>query len=217
MSFKTKKYVFVKNAVSLEVANLLYGYFSFKKRVFKKYLDDRFLSPFQTDWGNIGGQIKFLKSSPDTYSHYSDILMETFLEKMRPLMEKKTKLKLYPTYSYARLYLKGDILERHTDRYACDISATLFLGGDAWPIFLDPTGNKGNKEIKVNFEQGDMLIYRGCDLLHWRKPFKKKICFQVFLHYIEQGSQKAEENKFDQRPFLGLSGTYRKGSKYDVD
>ena len=39
MSFKTKKYLFVKNAVSLEMANLLYGYFSFKKRVFKKYLD----------------------------------------------------------------------------------------------------------------------------------------------------------------------------------
>ena len=217
MSFKTKKYLFVKNAVSLEMANLLYGYFSFKKRVFKKYLDDRFLSPFQTDWGNIGGQIKFLKSSPDTYSHYSDILMETFLEKMRPLMEKKTKLKLYPTYSYARIYCKGDILERHTDRYACEVSATLFLGGDKWPLFLDPTGNKGNKKIKVDFKQGDLLIYRGCDLLHWREPFEKKNCFQVFLHYIEQGSKKARENKFDQRPFLGLCSNYRQGSNYDVD
>jgi len=217
MSFKTKKYAFVKNAVSLEVANLLHGYFSFKKRVLKKYLDDRFLSPYQTDWGKIGGDTKFLKNSPETYSHYSDILMETVLEKMRPLMEKKTGLKLYPTYSFARLYLKGDILERHTDRYACEISATLFLGGDKWPIFVETTKGKSKKRLKINFEQGDLLIYRGCELPHWREPLKKKTCFQLFLHYIERGSQKADENKFDQRPFLGLATTYRQGSQYDVD
>jgi hypothetical protein len=39
-------------------------------------------------------------------------------------MEKHTKLKLIPTYSYARIYKKGDVLHRHKDRFSCEISTT---------------------------------------------------------------------------------------------
>jgi hypothetical protein len=35
----------------------------------------------------------------------------------------------------------------------------------------------------VDLEPGDMLIYSGCDLEHWREEFKGKNCGQVFLHY----------------------------------
>ena len=32
------------------------------------------------------------------------------------------------------------ILKRHKDRPSCEISTTLNLGGDPWPIFIDGTG-----------------------------------------------------------------------------
>ena len=109
--------------------------------------------------------------------------METLLEKVKPTMEKHTGLKLSPTYSYARIYKKGDVLERHKDRYSVRYLLRYTLGGEPWPIYLDPTGKEGQAGIKVDLEPGDMLIYSGCDLEHWREEFTGKDCGQVFLHY----------------------------------
>jgi len=138
--------------------------------------------------------------------------METLLQQVKPVMEKHTKLKLSETYSYARIYKKGDVLARHKDRYSCEISTTLNLGGDPWPIYLDPTGKTGQAGIKVDLKPGDMLIYSGCDLEHWREEFTGKDCGQVFLHYNKAGSKTAKENALDKRPLLGLPAWF-KGSK----
>ena len=132
-------------------------------------------------------------------------------------MQKKTGLKLVPTYSYCRLYRKGNILKRHKDRPSCEISTTLNLGGDPWPIFIDPTGSDNvideyknihksgaPKGIKVDLKQGDMLIYSGCELEHWREPFTGKLCGQVFLHYNHADGQFAKSNLYDKRPMLGI-------------
>ena len=107
-------------------------------------------------------------------------------------------------YSYARLYKPGDVLPRHKDRYSCEVSTTLKLGGDPWPLYLDPTGKTGGAGIKVELEPGDMLLYSGCDLEHWREAFTGKDCAQVFLHYNDSKKKTAKVNKFDNRPLLGL-------------
>ena len=71
------------------------------------------------------------------------------------------------------------------------------LGGDPWPIFLEPSGEEG---LKILLDYGDMLIYRG-EYEHWREPFEGENCGQVYLHYNDISK---EENKYDERPFLGL-------------
>ena len=48
---------------------------------------------------------------------------------------------------------------------------------------LEPSGEVGKKGIKVDLKQGDMLVYSGCELEHWRNKFRGKECVQVFLHY----------------------------------
>jgi hypothetical protein len=159
---------------------------------------------------------------PNTYSCYSDIAMEILLLKCQPVMEKATGLKLIPTYSYARIYKKGDILKRHKDRFSCEISTTLNLGGDPWPIYLSPKENVGipddkkgitaasnAKGVKVDLKPGDMLIYKGMELEHWREAFDGEDCVQVFLHY-NKVSKEAELNKFDKRPHLGLPSWFKR-------
>jgi len=207
MSFKKSKYTVLKNVISKEVADITYSYFLNKRKVARVLFDERFISPF-TDYFGVWND----EQVPNTYSHYADIMMETLLEKVKPTMEKHTGLKLSPTYSYARIYKNGDVLARHKDRYSCEISTTLNLGGDKWPIYLDPTGKKGQAGIKVDLEPGDMLIYSGCELEHWREEFKGKDCGQVFLHYNKSSSKKAKENLYDKRPFAGLP-TWFKGYK----
>ena len=204
MSFQKNKYTVIKKAISKELANFVYKYFLNKRKVARFLFDHKYISPFTDYWGVWNDA-----QVPNTYSHYADLVMETLLQKVQPIMEKHTALKLCPTYSYARIYKKGDVLARHKDRYSCEISTTLNLGGNDWPIYLDPTGKIGQAGIKVNLKPGDMLIYSGCDLEHWREEFTGKDCAQVFLHYNKKGSKIAKENEFDKRPFLGLPGWYK--------
>ncbi len=132
-------------------------------------------------------------------------------------MKRETGLDVVPTYSYARIYKKGDILKRHKDRPSCEISTTINLGGDPWPIFIDPTGSdnvideyknihKPNAPMgeRVDLEIGDMLIYEGCKLEHWREPFEGEHCGQVFLHYNDKNGQFKDINIFDGRHKLGI-------------
>jgi hypothetical protein len=146
--------------------------------------------------------------------------METLMLKCQPIMEKSTQLKLYPAYTYARFYKKGDILKRHKDRFSCEISTTMNLGGDDWPIYLSPHENVGVEEaeggrkgvkgfsnakgIKINLKPGDMLVYRGRELEHWREKFQGDECVQVFLHYNNRKTSGSKSNMFDKRPHLGL-------------
>jgi hypothetical protein len=212
MSFKNKKYKIIKKAITKELALFIYNYFLMKRQVAKTLFNTKYISPFEDMFGVWSDS-----QVPNTYSHYGDIVMETLLLKLQPLMEKETGLKLNPNYSYARIYKKGDILKRHKDRFSCEISTTLNIGGDSWPIYLDPTGSdnvineaenliKSNapKGIKVDLKPGDMLIYKGNLLEHWREPFKGEDCAQVFLHYNNVNTLGSNENIFDRRPHLGL-------------
>jgi len=208
MSFKKNKYKVVKKAIPKVLAHFVADYFCIKKEVNLTMLKFKYISPFQTDHGSWKDS-----QVPNTYSHYSDVAMETLLLGLLPKMEKESGMKLVPTYSYARVYKKGDILERHKDRKSCEISTTINLGGDKWPIFLEPSGKNNQKGVKVNLNAGDMLMYKGCELEHWREPFEGEMCVQVFLHYHKKGKN---SNEFDGRPHLGLPNWF-KGRTYEQE
>ena len=184
------KYQVIKNALSYELANFIFNYFLLKRDAVKFMYDNN----ITYDNGMFGTWND--PQIPNTYAHYADPVMETLLVKVLPVMQKETELDLCPTYSYARLYKNGDELKRHKDRPSCEISTTIHLGGDPWAIFVEGT--------KVLLEIGDMLVYSGCELEHWREPFDGNICGQVFLHYNHVNGPFAEKNKFDGRPMLGL-------------
>ena len=204
MSFKKNKYQVIKGAVSKELADFCYQYFLNKRAVAEHLFNEKYISQF-TEYFGVWNDSQI----PETYSHYSDIVMETLLQKVKPVMEKESGLKLTETYSYARIYKKGDELKRHKDRYSCEISTTMHLGGDEWSIFLEPSGKEGKNGIEVKLETGDMLMYQGCDLEHWREPFTGKDCGQVFLHYNDSKGKNAKFNKFDGRPMIGLPSFYK--------
>ena len=202
--FKKKKYTIIRQAISKDLATFIANYFLMKKQVLDTCIKQRYISPFETLLGSYDDE-----QIPNTYSHYADIAMETLMLKCQPQMEKITELKLYPAYSYARIYKKGDELKRHKDRFSCEISTTMNLGGDDWPIYLEPSGKKGMKGVKVDLKQGDMLVYSGCELEHWRKKFKGKECVQVFLHYNNCKTPGAKDNMFDKRLHLGLPSWFK--------
>ena len=217
MDFKKNKYCIIRQAIPKDLATFIANYFSMQKQVCDTCKAARYFSPFETILGTYDDD-----QIPNTYSHYADIAMETLMLKCQPAMEKATALKLYPAYTYARIYKKGDVLKRHKDRFSCEISTTMNLGGDDWPLYLEPDASKGREVpgegyksentqgMRVDLKPGDMLVYRGCELEHWRNKFKGKECIQVFLHYNNRKTPGAKENMFDKRPHLGLPSWFKR-------
>mgnify|MGYP003388838574 FL=1 len=212
MSFKKNKYQIIRQAISKELADIGYNYLQISAEADHWMLQNGATHEKNPLIGNFKDQ-----QVPGSYAKYADRLMETLLIQTIPIMKTKTGLDLIPTYSYTRLYRTGNVLNRHKDRPSCEISTTLCLGGDTWSIFIDPTGSnnvideykgvmkpdapKGNK---VDLKPGDMLIYSGCELEHWREPFQGKLCGQVFLHYNHANGPYAKTNLYDKRPMLGI-------------
>jgi hypothetical protein len=205
--FKKKKYTVIRQAISKDLASFVANYFMMQKQVYDTCRNARYISPFENIIGHYEGQDEQI---PHTYSQYSNMAMETLMLKCQPKMEEATGLKLYPAYTYARIYKKGDELKRHKDRFSCEISTTMNLGGDDWPIYLEPSGETGKKGIKVDLKPGDMLVYSGCELEHWRNKFKGKECIQAFLHYNNRKTFGAKDNMFDKRPHLGLPSWFKR-------
>ena len=101
--FKKKKYTIIRQAISKDLAAFIRNYFCMQKQVYDTCLKSRYFSPFENIIGYYEGKNEQI---PNTYSQYSNIAMETLLIKCQPEMEKATGLKLYPAYTYARIYKK---------------------------------------------------------------------------------------------------------------
>jgi len=218
LNFKKDKYCIIPKAISKQMAEIAYDYIILKRRAAETLFKTKYIIPFEKMHGTWDDD-----QVPRTFSIYGDVLMDTLLEKCLPIAEKHSKLKLIPNYSYCRIYKKGDVLRRHKDRFSCEVSATLNLGGDEWPIYINPDPKGGytfgrkeglhkvqdykpskDKGVKIILKPGAMLLYRGIDLEHWREAFDGANCGQVFFHYNDYETKGSEKNLYDGRPHLGL-------------
>lgn len=165
-TFEKKKYLYVPRLIDGPLLEVAYQYALMRAR-------NKDMKP--------DGDVQV----PDTPVAHGDRLMETLLEYLRPKVEEHTGRKLLPTYTCFRVYQDGDSLAKHTDREACEISLTLTLGYDAdkpWPLHVG-NGRLFNKSLDM--QPGDAIIYKGCELSHWREKFSGRHHAQVFLHYVD--------------------------------
>ena len=139
--------------------------------------------------------------SPNSFSVYGAPFFESLAINLNDRMSEITNLKLHPTYTYARIYYKGAILTPHIDRPSCEYSTTLCIDStDIWDFYIKDRRGE-DKIIKLN--PGDMCVYSGCDLLHWREPYQGEMQMQCFLHYVNAKGVYAD-HKYDKRPMMGL-------------
>lgn len=94
-----------------------------------------------------------------------------------------------PTYTYTRIYSQGEVLSRHKDRPACEISITLNLKKDnEWPIWFQ---KPNREEISLELNQGDAVMYLGEIADHWRNEYQGQEHVQLFLHYVRAEGSKS--------------------------
>jgi hypothetical protein len=204
--FKDNSYVVIKEVIPKDMCALLYEYTKIQTAAidFKMTYHSEI---YDTEWDGNFGDIQ----APRAYCKYGDPIFDALLKLLHPNMQNYTGLNLAYNYSYWRLYQKGNVLERHVDRPSCEISTTLCLGYDtsnvdaeqypnySWPMFVK---DKNGNELPVSLNPGDMIIYRGCDLDHWRERFIGKNHAQVFMHFNDNDG--VFKNNHDGRALLGL-------------
>jgi hypothetical protein len=186
--FKEKEYTVVKNAVNEELRDFVTQYALFDEM--QDFTNEQMLF-------NKKYQVK------NAHSKIYDPAMETMLLHLHPLMEESTGLELYPTYSYYRVYRNGNELTPHKDRNSCEISCTVCFNYSyddskyTWPIYING--------YEANLKPGDLVIYRGIELEHWRKPFdiqEDAWHVQGFFHYVDKNGLHSDW-KWDKRNSIG--------------
>ena len=93
MSFKTKKYQVIRQALSKELANFIFNYMMLQRDAVYFMMKNNKINPVNPFIGKEDKQV------PGTYSKYADWAMETLLMYMIPVMKAKTGMDLVPTYS----------------------------------------------------------------------------------------------------------------------
>lgn len=170
--FKENKYAIIKNLVSKDLVDSTTRYALLKEAY-----------SFNADENQVVG----------AHAVYGDFLMESLLLEYKQMVEWATDLTLLPTYSFYRVYRRGNELVPHTDRPSCEISLTVSYGFDykekdyKWPIYMDGT--------PCFLEPGDAAVYRGCDVEHWREPFdvpQNSYHVQCFYHYVDANGPYAD-------------------------
>jgi hypothetical protein len=155
------------------------------------------------------------------HSKYADPFMEALLVLHQPTVESIVECPLVPTYSYMRVYQQGAVLERHKDRCSCEISMSVCLGyyyhrapdGFRWALHVGPVdGSTGTAGTSCPGEPGGAVIYKGCQVEHWRERFlggPDSYHVQAFLHYVDAEGPYARACRYDSRPALGLPQSTR--------
>nr|BAR36623.1 putative ferrochelatase [uncultured Mediterranean phage uvMED] len=213
--FKENGYVIITKFINEEMANFMYDYVKLSaKRLL--HVHNHNIEHDSNMYGTFGDV-----QAPGDYSKYGDMVFDTLLAQGLKTINYSTCVDVVPTYSYHRLYTTNTELKKHIDRPSCEISTTLCLGYDIsnlkekdynWPMYVYSKNEQ--KEIPIYLNPGDMVIYRGCEIKHWREKFIGKNHAQVFLHYNEKNGQ--YNNLYDFRPELGLPSSFRTTNDLDM-
>lgn len=144
------------------------------------------------------GQVK------NSFGWYSAYCFESLMLVLQATVENAVSKSLFPSYTYARIMYSGADMKKHKDRPSCQYSTTICIDEDIeypYPIFIE---NYEGKVSEVVLSPGDMLVYNGTELNHWRESYKGKEHIQAFLHYVDANGE-YKDFKFDKRTMLGLS------------
>jgi len=217
MELTENKYLVVKNAVSEDVCKILAKEFKLLEDMAHKLKLPR---GFGTD-----DPVSATDSFPyndglikNSFSWYSPLGFEALSEVIiKAEVENAVGAEVYPTYSYARIYYNGASMIKHTDRAASDFVVSCCISIDdtaaPWPIgFID----NNNTPVLVEQEPGDIVIYKGNEIAHWRDTYSGTEQIQCFLSYVLKNGPKAGL-RYDTRPALGMPWNTRALTNIEQD
>lgn len=140
----------------------------------------------------------------ESFSFYGPFCLETLSLEIQEKLEIELDTKLYPSYTYGRIYRTGAQLKHHLDRRASEYTLSINLEDKEntfWPICVEQINGNIVEEI---LRPGDAIVYSGRDQLHWRPgKFNGKETIQAFIQYVDANGD-STDLKWDGRPLMGM-------------
>ncbi|MGB0908713.1 MAG: hypothetical protein ACPGVT_14585, partial [Maricaulaceae bacterium] len=103
---RNQGFVVIPNFLTREEVDWYYGYFN-------QFIEDN--------------DVKGDRMCPTSHSLYNFVPFVHLLANKTEKVSKIVGVNILPTYAYARRYYNGDILKKHVDRAACQISLSVHL------------------------------------------------------------------------------------------
>jgi hypothetical protein len=150
------------------------------------------------------GAFRFDDPASHRWNRYREPVAETLLMQAAEPLGAIVDRTLIPTYSYTVVYPPGAELAPHTDRAACEFSVSLALGNrrsgdevEPWPLYVTPPGAS---TAMIMLAPGDLVLYRGCEVAHWREPQAAECHhYSVLLHFVD-ASGPSRDYAWDRSP-----------------
>lgn len=192
MSFQDNYYEIIRGALHPEVLELV----DIEMELLKKVTYAKNKQDEENKFIFSDGQVT------NSYSRYAPPCVEALSIKLLPLMEKVIGKQLYSSFSYARIYYNGATMAEHKDRPSCEFATTINISIDPepWEIWFDDL--KGNR-FPILLNPGDLIVYKGSVLPHWRNEYLGERQLQAFLFYVDKFG-KCKDYKYDRRKCLGM-------------
>lgn len=197
MSFKKNKFEVIRKAISAEMLEYINYNVDILSEAAIRLKPPTPLNPYPYEDETV----------TKSFSWYSPLYAEALLKYLKPQISNVVDKNLVETYSYTRIYYNGAELSRHTDRPSCEYSITLCCKKTKdWPIYFE---TEDSTQVSVELNDGDLIVYKGDVLPHWRDLYEGNYHHQVFLHYVDINGKHGQMEEYDRRPCLGLSSNDR--------
>jgi hypothetical protein len=194
-TFEKDYFEVVRGAISKDLVEYVTECFNIHESTSLRYRPPTPLNPYP--YGD--------EQCPNSFSWYGSLYSESMLKFLKSKISTVINKDLIETYSYIRVYYNNAILKKHKDRPSCEYSATLCIKKTTnWPIYFETLRNE---DAEIDLNPGDMIVYKGDILSHWRNIYSGEYHQQIFLHYVDLHGPYAKSNEYDGRPMLGLGST----------
>lgn len=128
------------------------------------------------------------------FAAHNDALSRYFHEQLAGLISRIAGETVKPSYVYSARYIEDAVLEAHTDRPQCEFTMSMQIDyfpslkadePSPWALCVDDL--RGEK-VAVHLASGDGMIYKGCELVHYRDAlFKGHKSTSIFFHFVPEG------------------------------
>ena len=199
MTYKTDNFKIIKGVLSKDTCRILAREFRMTRDVLHFTADRSKKYPFADEMVD------------NSFSWYSPLCFESLADTViKDVVSSVLEEPVVPTYSYGRIYYNGSELKKHVDRACSEIAVSVCLDIDNsvadWPLFVHVSENHIEKVLQ---SPGDIIIYDGNKLPHWRTVYHGHEHINAFMFYVKENGPRSSLI-YDTRQCLGLGSTARK-------
>lgn len=121
------------------------------------------------------------------YGQHNEMIARYFHHQFTEIIGRIVGEPVKASYTYVSAYREGSILGAHVDRKQCEFTVSLLIEDEdvsatgAWPLWFQLHEGK----VAVTPKTGDAVVFRGCELPHWREQSSTAHTSTVLLfHYV---------------------------------